>query len=221
MSLFRGTNPPSGGQKSKPSGSNRNKFHPRLSTTRSFRIRPNDFLQTQHHGSHKLRLETRCRLFCLCVVARMFATSVGTMMDGEHAFATSGGTAWRRRHRRLRAFRRFVLWHSKMEIAAALHHTSSQRTSTTAAASQTVNFAPVPAAATSSATAPVLVNEFMASAPVNKYVASARVIEYVAPALVIYPPGTTCPCSPHCEGSSGAGRAKYIRDPTVTDHREI
>ena len=49
----------------------------------------------------------------------MFAPSVGTMMNGEHAFATSGGTAWRRRQRRLRAFRRFVLWHSKMEVAAA------------------------------------------------------------------------------------------------------
>ena len=33
--------------------------------------------------------------------------------------------------RRLRAFRRFVLWHSKMELAAALHHTSGRRTSTT------------------------------------------------------------------------------------------
>ena len=70
------------------------------------------------------------------VVARMFAPSVGTMMDGEHAFATSGGTAWRRRPKRLRAFRRYVLWHSKMEIAAALHHTSRQRTSTTTAATQ-------------------------------------------------------------------------------------
>ena len=61
----------------------------------------------------------------------MFAPSVGTMMDGAHAFATSGGTAWRRRQRRLRAFRRFVLWHSKMEVAAALHHTSGRRTATT------------------------------------------------------------------------------------------
>ena len=61
----------------------------------------------------------------------MFAPSVGTVKDGEHAFATSGGTAWRRRQRRLRAFRRFVLWHSKMEVAAALHHTSGRRTSTT------------------------------------------------------------------------------------------
>ena len=61
----------------------------------------------------------------------MFAPSVGTMMNGEHAFATSGGNAWRRRQRRLRAFRRLVLWHSKMEVAAALHHTSGRRTSTT------------------------------------------------------------------------------------------
>ena len=76
----------------------------------------------------------------------MFAPSVGTMMNGEHAFATSGGTAWRRRQRRLRAFRRYVLRHSKMEIAAALHHTSGLRTSSTAAATQSVNFASVPAA---------------------------------------------------------------------------
>ena len=53
-------------------------------------------------------------------------------MNGEHAVATSGGTAWRRRQRRLRAFRRFVLWHSKMEVAAALHHSSGLRTSSTA-----------------------------------------------------------------------------------------
>ena len=76
----------------------------------------------------------------------MFAPSVGTMMDGEHAFATSGGTAWRRRQRRLSAFRRSVLWHSKMEIAAALHHTSGMRTSTTAHFSSTAvePFAPLP-----------------------------------------------------------------------------
>ena len=48
-------------------------------------------------------------------------------MDGEHAFATSGGSAWRRRQRRLRAFRRFVLWQSKMEVAAALDHSSGLR----------------------------------------------------------------------------------------------
>ena len=59
------------------------------------------------------------------------------MMNGEHAFATTGGTAWRRRQRRLRAFRRFVLWHSKMEVAAALHHSSGLRTSTTAQFSST------------------------------------------------------------------------------------
>ena len=75
--------------------------------------------------------------FVFSVVARMFAPSVGTMMNGEHAFATSGGTAWRRRKRRLRAFRRFVLWHSKMEVAAALHHSSGLRTSTTAQFSST------------------------------------------------------------------------------------
>ena len=65
--------------------------------------------------------------FCFSVVARMFAPSVGTILNGEHAFATCGGPAWRRRQRRLRAFRQFVLWHSKMEIAAALHHTSGLR----------------------------------------------------------------------------------------------
>ena len=47
----------------------------------------------------------------------MFAPSVGTMLNGEHAFATCGGPAWRRRQRRLRAFRR----------SAALHHTSGLR----------------------------------------------------------------------------------------------
>ena len=67
----------------------------------------------------------------------MFAPSVGTMMNGARAFATSGGTAWRRRQRRLRAFRRYVLWHSKMEVAAALHHTSGMRASTTAQFSTT------------------------------------------------------------------------------------
>ena len=35
---------------------------------------------------------------------------------------------WRRRQRRLRAFRRFVLWHSKVEMAVVLHHFSRQRT---------------------------------------------------------------------------------------------
>ena len=34
-------------------------------------------------------------------------------------------------------FRRFVLWHSKMEVAAALHHSSGLRTSTTAQFSST------------------------------------------------------------------------------------
>ena len=86
------------------------------------------------------------------VVTTMFAPSVGAVMDGEHAFATSGGTAWRRRQRRLRAFRRFVLWHSKMEVAAALHHTSRQRTATTAAATQTMSYPPDPADASYFAT---------------------------------------------------------------------
>ena len=78
------------------------------------------------------------------------------MIDGEHACATSGGTAWRRRQRRLRAFRRYVLWHSKMEIAAAIHHTSRQRTSTTTAATQTVNYVFVSASATYAAPIPCM-----------------------------------------------------------------
>ena len=43
---------------------------------------------------------------------------------------------------------------------------------------------------------------------------AAHVIEYVAPA-----PGATGPCRPHCAGSSGAGRAKDKRDPTVAEYR--
>ena len=84
--------------------------------------------------------------FCFSVVARKFAPLVGAIMNGAHAFATSGGTAWRRRQRRLRAFRRYVLWHSQMEVAAALHQTSGLRTSSTAAATQSVNFASAPVA---------------------------------------------------------------------------
>ena len=36
------------------------------------------------------------------------------MMDGEHALASSAGTAWRRRQRRLRVFCRFIFWSTKM-----------------------------------------------------------------------------------------------------------
>ena len=89
------------------------------------------------HNTHHTRIKPGVAF--LFVVARMFAPSVGTMMNGEHAFATSGGTAWRRRQRRLRAFQRYVLWHSKMEVAAALHHTSGLRTSSTAAATQSAS----------------------------------------------------------------------------------
>ena len=117
--------------------------------------------------------------FCFSVVARMFAPSVGTMMDDEHAFATSTGTAWRRRQRRLRAFCRFVLWHSKMEIAAALHHTSRLRTSTTSAATQTMSFAPDPAAATHAATA-----SFSAPATAIEFVIPSPVIEHATAAPV-------------------------------------
>ena len=79
--------------------------------------------QQQQQGSN------RCRLL-FSVVARMFAPSVDTMMNGEHAFATSGGTTWRRRQRVLVPFVR-LFWHSMREVAAALHHTSGLRTSTT------------------------------------------------------------------------------------------
>ena len=60
-----------------------------------------------HHHNHHTGIKPGVAF--LFVVARMFAPSVGTMINGEHAFATSGGTAWRRRQRRLRAFRRYVL----------------------------------------------------------------------------------------------------------------
>ena len=120
-----------------------------------------DEISPQEQGSNHLSP------FCFSVVARMFALSVGTMMDGEHAFATSGGTAWRRRQRRLRAFRRYALWHSKMEIAPAIPRASRQRTSTATAATQTVNHVFVSAAATYAAPA------------------SVHVIEYVTPALVM------------------------------------
>ena len=103
------------------------------------------------------------------VVAHMFAPSVGTTMDGEHAFATSDGTAWRPRQRRPRAFRRFVLSSSKMEVAASLHHTARLLTATAAAATQTMNYIPAPAAATYSAAA----------------MSTSALIQYVAPAPVI------------------------------------
>ena len=73
--------------------------------------------------------------------------------------------------RRLRAFRRYVLWHSKMEMAAALHHTSRQRTSTTTAATQTVNYVFVSAAATYAAPASVHVIEYVTPAPVMENIA--------------------------------------------------
>ena len=58
------------------------------------------------HTPHTPHTRIKPGVAFLFVVARMFAPLVGTMMNGEHAFATSGGTAWRRRQRRLRAFRR-------------------------------------------------------------------------------------------------------------------
>ena len=69
---------------------------------------------------------------------------------------------------------------------------SRLRTSTTIAATQTVNFAPIPAAAPCAATASVPVVEhvtpdpavYTASAPANEYTVSAPVIEYVTPAPV-------------------------------------
>ena len=138
-----------------------------------------------------IKAQTRCRFFFFSCCGPHVCAFSGTMMDGEHAFATSGGTAWRRQ-RRLRAFRRYVLWYSKMDVAAAIHHTSRQRTSTTTAATQTVNYASVPAAATYAATGSLPVIERVAPdpavctapAPANEYVASACVIEYVTPAPV-------------------------------------
>ena len=136
-------------------------------------------------------------------------------MDGEHAFATSGGTAWRRRQRRLRALRRFVLWHSKMDVAAALHHTSRQRTAPTAAATQTMSYAPDPAYSTTAMTtsaliecvapAPVIADfleplvptaVYAAPAPATEYVKSAPPpeTEHVAPALVV-----TCNSTRHSD----------------------
>ena len=117
----------------------------------------------------------------------MFAPSVGTMMDGEHAFATSGGTAWRRRQRRLRAFRRYVLWHSKIEIAAALHHTSRQRTATIEAATQTMSYAPGPADACYTATGMTnSIAEFLEPlVPVIEYVAPTPDVTYTEPDPVI------------------------------------
>ena len=80
------------------------------------------YLYHTHHPHHPHHTRIKPGVAFLLVVARMFAPSVGTMMNGEHAFATG------------------------MEIATALHHTSGLRTSSTAAATQSVNFASVPAA---------------------------------------------------------------------------
>ena len=116
----------------------------------------------------------------------MFVPLVGTMMDGEHAFATSGGTAWRRRQRRIRAFRRLVLWHSKMEVAAALHHKSRQRSTSTAVATQTMNYAPDPAYSATTMTTSALI-EYVAPAPViaDFLELPMPVIEHVMPAPVV------------------------------------
>ena len=70
-----------------------------------------------------------------------------------------------------------------MEITSALHHTSRQRTSTTAAATQTTNFAPDPAAATYAATA-----SFSAPATAIEFETPAPVIEYETPARFTCPP---------------------------------
>ena len=121
----------------------------------------------------------------------MFAPSVGTMMDGEHAFATSGVTAWRRRQGRFRAFRRYVLLLSKMEIAAALHHTSRQRTSTTTAATQTVNYVFVSAAATCAAPASVHLTEYATPAPVIENIAPVPAVTSDVPSQQLPPACTT------------------------------
>ena len=133
----------------------------------------------------------------------MIAPSVGAMMDGEHASATSGGTAWRRRQRRLRALRRFILWSTKMEVAAALHHTARQRTRLADDATQTtsacdrsapvfdyivpppvnLNIASPPAAACAATATLSPVIEYVAPAPTVFHATTAPVIKYVAPAL--------------------------------------
>ena len=114
-----------------------------------------------------------------------------TMMNGEHAFATSGGIAWRRRQRRLRAFRRYVLWHSKMEIEAALVHTSRQCTSTTTAATQTVNYVFVSAAATYAAPASVHVIEYVTPTPVIENIAPVPAVTSEVPSHQLPPACTT------------------------------
>ena len=80
-----------------------------------------------------------------------------------------------------------------LEVAAALHHTSRQRTSTTAAATQTMNCAPDPAAATYSATTmttsglieyvepvPVIADFLGPPVPVIEHVMPTPVVNYTA-----------------------------------------
>ena len=120
------------------------------------------------------------------VVDRMFAHSVGTMVDGEHAFATSGGAAWRRRQRRPRALRRFILWSTKMEVAAALHHMARQRTRLADDATQTTSACDHSNASTQTETYAVF--DYIAPPPVN---------------LNIAPPlAATCAATSFCSNSA-------------------
>ena len=94
----------------------------------------------------------------------------------------SGVTAWRRRQRRLRAHRRFILWSTKMEVAAALHHAARQRTSLTDDA--TTQPEP-PAASCAAAFAPAPVIGYVAPAPAgegsSRWKRHLAKPEYVAP----------------------------------------
>ena len=114
-------------------------------------------------------------------------------MDGEHAYATSGGTAWRRRQRRLRARRLFILWSTKMEVAAALHHTARQRL--TGEATQTTSACDRSNAATHTET-------YAASAPVFDYVAPAPVNLNIASPLAATCAATHPSCT--CDRVRGA-----------------
>ena len=82
-----------------------------------------------------------------------------------------------------------------MDVAAALHHTSRQRAATTAAATQTMSFAPDPADASYTATSmtnsiadflePLPVIEHATPAPVDDCTVPPRMIEHGAPSPVI------------------------------------
>ena len=125
----------------------------------------------QHHHS-PVKAQTRCRLFFFSVVARMLTPSVLTMMDCEHAslpvVAPHGDDDSDARVP-------FAVSSTKMEVAAALHHTARQRTATTAAATQTMTYA-------ATATSTSVLIEHVAPAPAVTVDELAPVMEHVAPA---------------------------------------